>query len=397
MSILSALRPETPRAPVELTVDGTVLDGFERGSLTLTMVEGANSFELEYAPVGSGTEVFGGRGVFDTLSTRPVFAGDACTLSLDAGSGYEKLLDGFVDTTEEDDAADALRLRAAGRSKTCDLVDCSLVGPRKWADSTLARIVADICKPFGIDSHVLDGAVVQSNIGGKRVTGGAIDDPLSQGQYVPKPMTFAARGDETALDAITRAAMTQGLFVYCAGGDLVLARAGTTRTQTVLERGVNIVSSRRADSQFSRFSDYMFHAQAKKGAEESGSGFQNVQASVRDAAVSRYRPLRVHVEAHDRVSAKTRATLDRNVRAGQSESISVTVDGWAMDRGVAWRPNTLVRFKNPVLGVDATMLVVTARFRFGANEPKETELQLARPEAFDLVDYPALGRGEEWT
>lgn len=360
MSVASVLEPNKPRAPVELVVNGTVLNGFERGDLQLSMIEGANTFSVEYVPDPANP------------SARQIFRGDAVEVWLDAGDGHEKVLDGYVDQTEEDDDPDALRLSASGRSKTCDLIDCSVASTRSWKDAKLIDIVSDLCAPFDISTFVV-------------------------GSPDTEKITFSARGDEGAFAAISRVALMRGMFAYCTGGDLVLARAGSSQTKTVLERGVNIERTRRTESWYDRFSEYIFRAQSKADDDDSDVA-ENAQLkhSVTDTTITRYRPLCIQVEAGGQSTMEHRAIIERNVRAGQSEAITTTFDGWGMTERtgklVAWRPNTLVRFKNPLLGVDADLIVVTARFRFGARERQEVELTLARPEAFSLANYPPLGR-----
>jgi prophage tail gpP-like protein len=117
---------------------------------------------------------------------------------------------------------------------------------------------------------------------------------------------------------------------------------------------------------------------------------------VQDPAITRFRPTIVHAEAHDILDLQSRATLERNVRAGKGERITVLVNEWTTVEGTVWRPNTLARFKNPILGIDATVLIATVRLRFSASSPREAELELTRPEAFSNANYPVIKRGATW-
>jgi prophage tail gpP-like protein len=194
-----------------------------------------------------------------------------------------------------------------------------------------------------------------------------------------------------------RLAPKRGKVVYCVGGDLVLATVGSTRTKTALIRGQDLlVRSSRVDSWTERYSDYVYCTQTAGTDDRWGSAAAQIKHQVTDGTIARYRPILVEADAHHKAELQARASLERNQRAGRGERVVATVNGWFTDEGKAWRPNTLVRFRNPVLGIDADLLVVSARFRFGAEEPKETELVLGRPEAFDVVDYPNNKRGEAW-
>jgi prophage tail gpP-like protein len=342
---------------VALSVNGDSYEGFESGSVQLTMEEAANSFQVEYVADGRA------------IGARVVFPGDECVLSLDD----DVVIEGYVDTVDDEDQADTLRLRAAGRSRAADLIDCAAVAsPGSWINMPIDVIASDLCDDFGIGCYI-DG------------------DPGAPFA------SFAIQKGESAFDALSRAAIKRGFYIYSVAGDVVLSRAGSTRTTTVLERGKNLISSARSDSWYSRFSEYIFRGQARATDGRWGKSAAHLKSVVTDPAITRFRPTIVQAEAHDGIDLLTRATLERNQRAGQGERILCVVDGWLTDEGKAWRPNTLARFKNPVLGVDATLLVVVARFRLGAKQPKETELELTRPEAFDVAHYPALGRGESWT
>jgi len=367
MNPLDALLGGEKTSYVKLAVNGEALTGFSGGSIQLSMSAGANDFDLEYVP--------------DDDDTRSIFEGDEVELSIDPGDGLQSILTGYVDAVEDDDDPAGLRLSASGRSRTGDLLTCSPgfaplafgTAPRAWKNADIEKIVGDICAPFSIDVFV---------------------SPLEVGAAFP---SFSLQTGETAFDAISRAALKRGLFPYCVGGDLVLARAGSTQTRTVLERGGRVIRSSRTSSWADRFSDYIYRAQARSTDNNFGAKASQLTSTVLDTTVNRFRPLAVQAEAHDKVDLKTRAEIERNTRAGNGESIVCLVDGWGTDEGNAWRPNTLVRFKNKVLGVDATLLITTVRFRFGPNEAREVELLLQRPEAFSVANYPALTRGNSWT
>ncbi|HMI92798.1 MAG TPA: hypothetical protein VK509_15590 [Polyangiales bacterium] len=340
----------------ELRVNGDVFEGFESGTVQLTMEEAANNFDVEYVADGK------------QLGSRAIFAGDECQVAIED----DVVIEGYVDTTDDEDQADVVRLRASGRSRAADLIDCAAVrNPGSWANATLDQIATDLCKDFGV------ACFVEGNPGAKFPS-------------------FAVQKGESAYETIARAAIKRGFQVYSVGGDLVIARAGNSRTSTVLERGVNLVRSARSDSWYGRFSDYIFRGQARATDNNWGKNASQLQHKVVDSAINRFRPTLVHAEAHDILDLKSRATLERNIRAGKGERISALVEGWTTDEGKVWRPNTLVQFKNPVLGIDATVLIAVVRLRFAANQPRETELEMARPEAFSMDTYPVVGRGDTW-
>jgi len=352
---------DIPEPKIKLTVNGKDFTGFEGGSVLLTMEDATNSFDLEYVADGKRP---GARGIF---------CGDECELSIDAGKGFESLIKGFVDTTDDEDDASAIRLRCAGRSKTADLVDCSAITkPGSWKKAGLAKIANDIAKPFGV-RVTIDGSA-----------GGPFEN-------------FSVTKGETPYEAIQRAATKRGLYVFSVGDGLVIAKAGSKSSGAVLERGKNIlVRSSRTDSWYSRFSEYIYRGQVRGTDSAPGKKASQNKASVKDATINRYRPLLLQSYG-SADELKLRAEVERNQRAGRGEVVTALVDGWGTPSGKLWRPNTTVHFANSVLGVDGELLIVTANFRFGPDVSRETELRLMKKEAFDVAVFPKRKRGAKIT
>jgi prophage tail gpP-like protein len=342
---------------LRLTVNGKTLEGFEGGSVTLSMEEPYNTFELDY--VADGRQ----------LGARVIFAGDECELKINAGRGDESLIKGYVDSTIDDDAAEAVLLRCSGRSKTADLVDCSAHRPGRWKSFTVSSIARAIAEPYGV------AVFLEADEGA----------PLA---------SFAIVAGETAFEAIQRACARRYLTCYAVAGYLVLAQAGPLSSLTALERGRNVVRSSRTDSWRNRYSEYVFLAQARGTDDSSGKAVSQIKATSKDATITRHRQLIQQVGANDQVELQSRADFDRSRRAGLGETFNVVVGGWGTDEGKVWRPNTLVSFKNEVLGVDAELIVSQVHFTFGAHAAREAELTLMRPEAYlPEKPYPVLRRG----
>lgn len=349
-------------AHVEVRVNGKILDDFESGTISLSMADAVNHFELTYIADPEPGQ-------------RAVFRGDFVEVLIDAdeGKGPESVIEGYVGAVNDRDTEEYLELRFSGQSTTRDMAQASAVNkPGHWTNATLDRILSDLAQPFSIE------AIVDGDVGA----------PFE---------SFSTQKDETVVDAIQRACMARGKFCYSVGGGIVAARAGKYSTQTVLERGVNVREWEREDTDYNRYSEYRIRGQARPHDGNWGAASSQLQDVVRDEGITRYRPLYLHVHAHDGLDMRARAELERNQRAGQGETLTAYVDDWATVEGHAWRPNMLTRARNSVLGVNAGLLVVTARFRFGPNEPREVQLEMARPEAYDLAKYPALKRGESWT
>jgi prophage tail gpP-like protein len=341
---------------IEMRVGGKRMSSFMRGTVQLTMQEPANSFDVTYKADGRA------------MSERVIYEGDEVELWLDD----ELLVSGFVDTVDDEDLDSEVRLRATGRSRTSDLIDCSAEHV-SFTNAKAGTIAARIAAPYGI------------RVG------------IEGDEGAPFP-SFATQKGETCMDGIGRVCAKRGLYPYAIGRDLVLGRVGAVATDTRLVRGeLPLMKSSRSSSWYQRYSEYIFRGQVPSTDHAWGKKAAQLKHGVRDETITRHRPLLIHIEAHGAGDLKLRAEAERNQRAGRGEQILATVQGLRTAEGRAWRPNTLVPFRNAVLGVDATVLATVVRMRFGEREPEACELELTRPEAFDVVNYPPMKRGKIWT
>lgn len=350
-----------------MRVNGRLHSGFRSGEVTLSLEQGTNSFSLHYADQWQ----------LDGERIR-IREGDRCELVADG----EVLLDGYVDEARIEYDAGQRSFSCSGRAKTADLIDCSLERRTSWSDASLGDIVSDIAEPFGVSVYVLGSQ-------GARFVAREND----VGDIVG---TFVAKRGETAWEVIQRAAKRRGFLPYTMGGDLMLVRAGPVLSETIIQRGVNVVRGSRTNSWADRFSKYVFRGQSRASDDVTGRSATQLKGEVVDPAITRYRPLLLQSGGDGPKDMGTRAILERNHRAGKSDRLSYTVPGWQRAEGL-WAPNVRVRVVDDWLDVDAELLVTTVRFRLDAERGGYvTELELARPEAFDMADYP-VRRGAAWT
>lgn len=337
-----------------LEVDGVRYGGWKRISIQRGLEQIAGQFELGV------TERWPGTGV-----SRPISPGQSCRVLVDGNP----VITGYVDDVRPSFSADDRTIEVVGRDRTGDLVDCSAVYKSgSWSNSTLARIAADLCKPFGIE--VIDKVGVA-----KRFT------------------TFALQEGETAFEAIERAARMRGVLLVADGaGRLTIARAGSSRAGTVLVQGKNILSARGLFSQRERFSTYTVKGQAQGTDNAFGAAAASQKGSATDAGVTRHRPLVVLAEDQgEGASFGERAAWERNVRRGRSSRATVTVQGWQHAGGI-WAPNLLVPVQSALLDIDAELL--TASVTLTLDERGTTaELELCAAEAFDVIAPKAKKKG----
>lgn len=347
---------------VELEVDDVAYGGWLRGEVRLGIEELAHSFSLEYV-----TEMRGG-------VQRPIHGQDVCRVLID-GQG---VMEGYVFQPREYEDDTSYQLSVAGRSVTADLVDCNTTaGP--WRNAKLETIAQAICEPFDIRVDMR----ATTEVANRRFD------------------SFAVQRGEKAFEALARAARRRGLLMTTENGILVFNQAGAYSTRTQLERGVNILSREFLEDWSQRFSPISFRGQTRATRDTYGDASAIIRNQVEDPGVIRYRPQVIQQGDIEGTSDLGVAAIhQRNRQGALSERLVLRVPGWLTDEGKHWRPNTLVRVRDRAGERDfKTLLVAEVIYSFDAEDRKGRMVHLVftRPEAFDMVDYPARRVGDGWT
>lgn len=350
---------EQPEA-VELEIDDVAYSGWRSGEVRLSIEEVAHSFSLNYV-----TEMRGG-------VQRPIHGQDECRVLID-GQG---VIEGYVFQPREYEDEDRYELSVAGRSVTADLVDCSISGSYK--NAKLETIARAICDPFDIKVDVRAVTAVANE---------RFDN-------------FGIKDGEKAYEALARAARRRGLIVTTENGILVFSTAGAYSTTTELVRGVNILSRDFSEDWSKRFSPITFKGQTRATRQTHGEACAIIGNQVEDRSVIRYRPQVMQqgdIEGTRDLGVAARHQCNR--QGALSERLILTVPGWKTDEGKHWRPNTLVRVRDRAGERESkSLLVAEVGYPFDAESDKGrvTQLTFTRPEAFDMVDYPARRVGDGW-
>lgn len=332
-----------------LQINGQIFAGWKSVVVHRAMDQVAGGFDLSVSEKWS-----------DEREPFPIHAGDACTVLIDD----DPVITGYIDAVERSYSATDHEIRARGRDKTADLVDCS-AEQAQWFDLKMERIVERLIKPFGIELQV-----AVTDTGSKFVTMGA--DP-----------------GEAVFDVIERMARLRGLLLMSDGrGRLVITRRSDIRIGTELVLGQNVLSADFRSDVSARFSNYTvkgYHPGG--GAMGDGLGFEDFslrKGAAIDDRVKRYRPLVIVAEDQgDAATFKKRAEWERGVRAGRAAQLNYTVNGFRHADDL-WRPNYLVRVRDPMLGIEDDMLIVGVRFT-DDDQGQLTQLALTYPTAFDLI------------
>ncbi|WP_199710598.1 phage baseplate assembly protein [Noviherbaspirillum cavernae] len=286
---------------------------------------------------------------------RRIRPGDRCEVYID----NDKLLTGYVDGTPIRYDARSISVGVKGRSKTCDLVDCSAVNsPGQWRGATIDRIAADLARPYGVDV-IAEVAV-----------GAALTHAIDQG--------------ETVFESIERMLkLRQLLATDDARGRLVFIAVGSGgRAGTALRVGHNVLGGA-AELDFKDvYSEYICKGQRAGDDLDFGDAVAGVTASLKDDTIARRRVMLIKSSGQtDGGSAADRVKWEKAHRRGKAFATSYSVQGWRQEDGSLWRHNQLVRVIDPIIGFDNDLLISEVTYEKG-EQGTLCHLKVCPPEAF---------------
>jgi prophage tail gpP-like protein len=334
---------------VELKINGQKFGGWQSVRIERGIEQIAGTFDLTV------TDRWNTAQGQQAMQIKP---GQACELLVDGAT----VITGYTDTVKRNYDKAAHSISISGRDRTADLVDCSAIYKSgQWSNKKLEQIAADLCKPFGI------GVITATDTGNK------FD-------------VFSIQEGESVFELLERAARMRAVLLMSDGlGNLVITRNGTVKAPAELTEGENILTAEGEFSWKDRFSEYIIKGQAKGDDENFGETVAQPSGSIKDVAITRYRPLVVTAEDQgSNATLKQRADWERNVRAGRGTRATITVWGWDVD-GKLWTPNTLTRLKSPLLSADLELLIVSVGYALD-DSGTLTTLQLAKASAFDTIE-----------
>jgi prophage tail gpP-like protein len=383
--------------PFALVVDGTEYAGWQSLRVTRGLTRATSDFDLTVS------ERWG-----IAQQAWQILPGAKCEIRYKG----ETLLTGWVDTYTPSYDATQHTVRLAGRSKTCDFVDCSvLVDGGQFLGMTVGDIAKQLAKPYSLDVNVLQDGKPEAEV------------QVQQG--------------ETCFALVERLSRLQALLVTDdAQGRLVLTRAGSDRATTQLRHGDNVLAASSTLDQSKRYSECLVKAQRPGNSNKSqddapttdpwpgvtpailaaraaafrlmaitnsGERHKVRRAMVRDGTtpkrgnpttltqvngratdpqITRYRPLVIVAEAQsDDGMAQTRADWEMRRRKGEGTKATVTVNGFRQQDGTLWQPNMMVQTDLPWLAVDRELLISEVTYSYDDGGEKTT-LALTLPDAF---------------
>lgn len=286
-------------AEISIRVAGRVFRSWTRVTVTRSLRAVCGTFEMESSDLGVT-----GLGEIKTQMR--------CVIEVDG----VRVLTGRIDRIRRQRSATSAFFVLNGRDLTADLVDCSVLWPPpNFSAVTLLEIAEALCAPFKIPVKLLkkDTEVF--------------------------PMYQVNKG-ERVHECILRAATMRR--VWCTTdsyGNLVLTSVDSLRRADPLRGGENILAYDVLEDFSNRYSEIQVHPTGDILQSEMFTRAQGgVALTLKDAEVSRHRPLLVMVEPTTMgvEFMRRRMQFEQQVRKGESQTVSVRVPGWTQSNGDLW-------------------------------------------------------------
>lgn len=341
---------------VSLIVDGKRISGWDSVRITRGIERFPSDFDLglmDYYPGSNEKQL--------------VKEGNPCVVRI----GDDLVVTGYVDDWEPGITRSRHEVRATGRSKCQDLVDCSA----EWPNNVING------------GNAVDIATKLASYYGIKVTSNVTD-------LVAVPQ-FTINWGESPQEIIDRISRWSALLYFDQpDGNLLLTRVGTRRAASGISVGDNVEEAYYQRSVAERFSDYVGVSMTMSPVAELSpdSGYDSVTlATARDpdAANMRYRKRIIIVESTMLATQQAQRCIDweMNRRYGRSRQLFVTVDSWRDSSGKLWEPNTLIPVNIPVLQLKNTELLLAEVTYIKDRNGTRARMVLMPKEAFDVQPY----------
>lgn len=361
-----------PRDRVRLKVNGESHEGWKEVAITRSCAAMANGFEMTLTERWASDRA------------RAIAAGDAFELLI----GDDLVMTGFLDALTPTFNATDHALRATGRSRTADLVDCSIAGGKlQWSNVTLEALAAELAAPYGV-------TVLRAG-----ESGGGPHGLIAADTGRPFAQVAAQEGDKV-FDVIEKQAKKRGVVaVTDERGRLVFVKPLEKALHTLIARRLNVLEAEAVRDLTDRFSDYVGKGQTGATKSNAPADRAHLKGAVRDAGVRRFRLMVVgDPDAESGLSLQDALVNERNKRIADSERLTITLQGWRAfvteDASEAlWPVARRVRIVDPEwLKTDREMVIEEVRYSLSEGDGTRTQLTLVPTEAYDLragSDAPA--------
>ncbi|ARZ01732.1 phage tail protein [Yersinia ruckeri] len=339
-----------------LKIGGKLISGWDQVRVTRSIERLPSDFDLSLMDLYPGSD-----------NQQWVNPGDPCVVML----GQDVVVTGYIDRWAPMISKTRHEVRATGRSKCQDLVDCSAEWPNNViSQSTALQIAQKLAAPYGV----------------------SVATDVTDLDIVPQFTLNWGESSQEVIDRITRWAAL--LYYDLPDGSLYLTRVGTRKAASGVAQGTNIEKAAFNSGIDERFSDYigvsMSVSQLQEQVQDAGYGSVTLARS-RDpeAARMRYRNRIIIVESTMKAAQLAQRCIDweMNRRYGRSKELLVTVDSWRDKDGKLWEPNTLIPIDVPVFGLKDELWLLAEVTYLKDDYGTTAQMVLMPPAAFTVQPY----------
>lgn len=264
--------------------------------------------------------------------------------------GYDVIITGYIDQTPVSYDSGSVTAAIAGRSKTSDLIECTVMLPDvkwttdegrwagtkdcndggtvvdapsvpavHWTNTPLETIIAQLIKPYNIKL-------------------------IREVPALTKPISFGAEPTETVLSTIRKLVKHEDLILYGNEyGNLVIAKKGNSTAFDILSLGNNVLNGNASFDGTKTFSYYRTLGQTAGSDTKTGSKVSTYHADATDDNVTRTRLLTVKSKGQsDNTACSNQSEHDSKYNHAQFYKVTYTVQGWRQSNGDLWKINQLV-------------------------------------------------------
>ena len=289
----------------------------------------------------------------------PINVGEKVEITL----GTIPVMTGYIDSLDSNFSSDSRTISISGRSTTADLIDCSYLGANKISTTTYLALATKLCNPFGIKVKY-------------------------QATPTNEPFDFHYEQGESVFEALHRYAQSRGyLLTTDAQGNLVVFNkdyfASIERSKTDLIQGKNILDITAKFDHSDRFSEYTLKSQPKGDDITAVIAANMSKATAKDSGVSRFRPKLILSDNYVfKLLAQKQVEWEADIRARQSNDVSVKVQGWTKADGTIWKQGDLVYLSAPAVGLSSDMIITDVTYSKSSSEGTTTSLNLTSPDSY---------------
>ena len=274
--------------------------------------------------IASGFSLKAINSVYNNEPILPIVTGLPCVITYKG----KTVLTGYIDDTTVELNDNSPIRSVNGRSKTADLVDCSIESFSDFKNATLESIISSICKPFGISLTF---------------------DVTNAGDCFTE---FKIQPGESAFEAMDRACKLRGFLLSSSnGGNVIVSKIGSKTAAGQIIEGENLIDASFSTSNKERFSKYIVKGQDNNNDAIFGKKATGISSTVSDPLITRYRPIVIVAESIvSNATAKRRAEWECSVRRSKSIAINCKVPSWGINNDI-WETNASVNFYSKSLGI----------------------------------------------